>query len=255
MNIMNTQKSFSKIKRLQELLILTFLRDIPAIALGTKLRNLGYKSIFGQIDSSVYIQEGVEFLDAFSIEIAKGVHIFRGARLDARGHQNNKIILEHQVAIERNVEIGALLNTCVRIEEKTFIGPGVCIAGPGNITIGQRCLIAAHVGIFANNHNFDDPTRYITEQGVTSKGITIEDDCWLGHAVTVLDGVTIGKGSVIGAGAVVTKNIPAYSVAVGTPARVIKSRKSKELWTLDKEKLSHSFLAKEENQHHKSSQA
>lgn len=247
---MNNQTSFSKLKRLQELLVLTSLRDLPAIALGSKLRNLGYKTIFGHIGNSVYVQEGVEFLDALSIEIADGVHIFRGARLDARGHQNNKIILENQVAIERNVEVGALINTCVRVKEKTFVGPGVCIAGPGNITIGERCLIAAHVGIFANNHNFADPSRYITEQGVTSKGITIEDDCWLGHAVTVVDGVTIGQGSVIGAGAVVTKDIPAYSVAVGTPARVIKSRNSKELWTLDKEKLSHTFLAKEENQKH-----
>ena len=72
--------------------------------------------------------------------------------------------------------------------------------------------------------------------------------------MTVLDGVTIGEGSVIGAGAVVTKDIPAYSVAVGTPARVIKSRKSKELWTLEQEKPSHTFLSKEENQQHKSSQ-
>ena len=251
---MNSQKSFSKINRLQELLVLTLLRDIPAIALGSKLRNFGYRAIFEKIGSSVYLQEGVEFLNAFSINIGDGVHIFRGARLDARGDENNKIILGNQVAIERNVEIGALVNTCVRIGEKTFVGPGVCIAGPGNITIGQSCLIAAHVGIFANNHNFADPTRYIIEQGVTGKGITIGDDCWLGHAVTVVDGVTIGQGSVIGAGAVVTKDIPPYSVAVGTPARVIKSRKSKELWTLDKEKLSRSFLAKEENQQHKPSQ-
>ncbi|MCX7595635.1 MAG: acyltransferase, partial [Fischerella sp.] len=67
------------------------------------------------------------------------------------------------------------------------------------------------------------------EQGVTCKGIIIEDDCWLGHGVTVLDGVTIGKGSVIGAGAVVTKDIPPYSVAVGIPAKVVKSRISDEL--------------------------
>ncbi len=254
MNVMDNQKSFSKFKRLQELLVLTSLRDVPAIALGNKLRNFGYKTIFGRIGNSVYIQEGVEFLNASNMEVADGVHIFKGARLDARGHQNNKIIFESQVAIERNVDIGALVHTSVRVKEKTFIGPGVCIAGPGDIVIGKSCLIAAHVGIFANNHNFSDPNRNITEQGVTSKGITIEDDCWLGHAVTVLDGVTIGQGSVIGAGAVVTKDIPAYSVAVGTPARVIKSRKSKELWTLEQEKLSHTFLSKEENQHHKSSQ-
>ncbi|MBW4645979.1 MAG: acyltransferase [Goleter apudmare HA4340-LM2] len=93
-------------------------------------------------------------------------------------------------------------------------------------------MIAAHSGIYANNHNFADPTIPMSKQGVSRKGIVIEDDCWLGHGVTVLDGVTIGKGSVIGAGAVVNKDIPPFSVAVGIPARVIKSRLSQELVTL-----------------------
>lgn len=69
----------------------------------------------------------------------------------------------------------------------------------------------------------------IREQGVTREGIIIEDDCWLGSGVKVLDGVTIGKGCVIGANSVVTKDIPPYSVAVGAPARVIKKRGEKEL--------------------------
>ncbi|MEO1186848.1 MAG: DapH/DapD/GlmU-related protein, partial [Cyanobacteria bacterium J06636_27] len=54
--------------------------------------------------------------------------------------------------------------------------------------------------------------------------IVIEDDCWLGHNVTVLDGVKIGKGSIIGAGSVVNQNIPPFSIAVGTPARIIRNR-------------------------------
>ncbi len=74
------------------------------------------------------------------------------------------------------------------------------------------------------NHNFADTSQKIIDQGVTCKGIVIEDDCWLGFGVKVLDGVTIGKGSVIGAGAIVTKDIPPFSIAVGVPARVIKSR-------------------------------
>ena len=115
------------------------------------------------------------------------------------------------------------------IGEETFIGPNVCIGGPGDITIGKRCLIAAHTGIIANNHKFNDLSIAIKDQGVPRKGIVIEDDCWLGHGVTVLDGVTIGRGSVIGAGAVVTRSIPPFSVAVGTPARVIKSRKPQEV--------------------------
>lgn len=63
-------------------------------------------------------------------------------------------------------------------------------------------------------------------QDVTRKGIVIEDDCWLGHGVIVLDRVIIGKGSVIGADSVVTSDIPPYSVAVGVPAKIIKDRQA-----------------------------
>jgi len=218
------KKTNSKLNRLQEVFVTGLLGDLPAIALGPNLRKLIYRSIFGRMGKSIYIQNGVEVLGACNIEIGDGVHLFRGVRVDALGHQNNKITIREGVAIERNVDIGALDNTHIYIDKGTFIGVGACVAGPGNVKIGKRCLIAAHSGIFANNHKYGDPLRYIADQGVTCKGITIEDDCWLGHAVTVIDGVTIGKGSVIGAGSVVTKDIPPYSIAVGTPARVIKSR-------------------------------
>jgi acetyltransferase-like isoleucine patch superfamily enzyme len=225
---MNNLKVFSKLKRLQEILLTTFLGEIPTIFGGVKLRTLLYRTIFAQIGSSVYIQDGVEFISTDSIAIGNGVYIFKGVRIDGKGHQNNRIHLENGVVIERNVMIGALNNTCIDIGQDTFIGLNVCISGPGNIKIGKHCLIAAHTGIYANNHNFTDPMEPIKYQGITCKGIVIEDDCWLGHGVKVLDGVTIGKGSVIGAGAVVTKDIPPFSVAVGIPARVIKSRDGKE---------------------------
>lgn len=226
---MNYKRYSSKLQRLQELLVTTFLGDIPTIAFGPKLRNLAYSKIFAQMSSPVYIQNGVEFLGTNCIAIGKGVYIFQGVRIDAKGHQNNRVYLANGVAIERNVNIGCLEDTCIHIGEETFIAPDVCIAGPGDIKIGKHCMIAAHSGIYANNHNFADPNQLIKNQGVTRKGIAIEDDCWLGHGVTVLDGVTIGKGSVIGAGAVVNKDIPPFSIAVGVPAKVIKSRIAKNL--------------------------
>jgi len=226
---MNNNQYTSKSQRLQELLITTLLGDIPTIALGPKLRNIIYSMIFARMGRPVYIQNGVEFLGTSGIDISDGVYIFQGVRVDARGHQNNKIYLGNGVALERYVDIGCLDNTCVSIDDETFIGPDVCIAGPGNIKIGKQCMIAAHSGIYANSHKFTDPAQPIKHQGVTRQGIVIEDDCWLGHGVTVLDGVTIGKGSVIGACSVVNKNIPPYSVAVGVPVRVIKSRVSKDL--------------------------
>ncbi len=218
------EKANSKLKRLQEVLITGLVGELPAIALGPKLRKLIYRSLFRRMGKSIYIQNGVELLGAYKVEIGDGVHLFKGVRVDALGHENNQITLKDGVSVERNVDIGALDNTHIFIDKGTFIGVGACIAGPGNVKIGKRCLIAAHSGIFANNHNYADPLTYIADQGVARKGITIEDDCWLGHAVTVIDGITIGKGSVIGAGSVVTKDIPPYSIAVGTPARVIKSR-------------------------------
>ncbi|MFH7028538.1 MAG: acyltransferase [Heteroscytonema crispum UTEX LB 1556] len=235
---MNSQKYSSKWKRLQEVLLTTFLGNIPTVFLGVKLRNVLYRNIFCHIGSSVYIQNGAEFLGADCIEIGNGVHIFRDVRIDGSGHQNNRVSLRNKVAIERGVEIGSLDNTYINIDENTYIAPYVCIAGPGDIKIGKNCMIASHSGIYANNHNFGDVTQPMRNQGVTRRGIVIEDDCWLGHGVTVLDGVTIGKGSVIGAGSVVTKDIPPFSVAVGVPARVIKKRDVKELFNSRKSYMS-----------------
>ncbi|BAZ14737.1 hexapeptide repeat-containing transferase [Calothrix sp. NIES-4071] len=219
----------SKSQRFKELLLMTLVGNIPTIFFGVKLRNILYRAIFARIGRSVFIQDNVEFSGASSIEIGSGVYIFKGVYIDGRGYSNNKICLENGVVIERNVDIGALDGTFIHIGQNTFIGPGSSIAGPGNIKIGQNCLIAAQSGIFANNHNFTDLELPIREQGVTRQGIVIEDDCWLGSGVKVLDGVTIGKGCVIGANSVVTKDIPPFSVAVGIPARVIKKRGSKEL--------------------------
>lgn len=226
---MINQQYSAKLARFQELFITTLLGDIPTIGLGPHFRRLLYRHIFASMGEKVYIQHGAEFLSTACIEIGNGVHIFKNVRLDAKGHPNNRIYLGNGVAIERNVDIGCMENTYIHIDEDTFIAPNVCIAGPGDIKIGKQCMIASHTGIYANSHNFADPLSPIKEQGVTRQGIVIEDNCWLGHGVTVLDGVTIGQGSVVGAGAVVNKDIPPYSVAVGTPARVIKNRNAKDL--------------------------
>ena len=228
---MNNKQKFFWSKYLSESLLTTLLGNIPTKVVGSNLRNLFYRDIFARIGSSVYIEDGVKFLNTSCIDIGNQVSLLHGVSISAQGHPNNKVYLGDKVSLERGVDIRAMKDTCIHIDEGTFIGPYVCLAGPGNIKIGKWCLIAAHVGIFANNHIFDDPTEIIENQGLTRKGIVIEDDCWLGHAVTVLDGVTIGKGSVIGAGAVVTKDIPPFSIAVGVPAKVIKSRKGKEVVT------------------------
>lgn len=211
--------------RAKETAIILLVGWIPKLP-GSLLRQLIYRTIIKHIGKAVYIESGVEIAGANRIAIGNQVKILRDVRLTAR-EKNSQICLRDRVCIERGVNISVVPtegNCQIEIGERTVIGAYSCVAGPGNIKIGKHCLIASHVGIYANNHIFADPDRYIWDQGVTRQGITIEDDCWLGNGVTVLDGVTIGRGSVIGAGAVVTKNIPPYSIAVGVPAKVIARR-------------------------------
>ena len=106
--------------------------------------------------------------------------------------------------------------------------------GHGGLTIGNFVRIAPQTVIVPSNHNFERLDIPICMQGQTAKGVVIEDDVWIGAGCKILDGVTIGQGSVIGAGSVVTRSISPYSVAVGLPARVIRQRGvQKELEAVD----------------------
>ena len=97
--------------------------------------------------------------------------------------------------------------------------------GSQGVRIGDDTRIGPNFSAFAFEHVFESPDASIREQGVTSKGITIGRDCWIGANVSVTDGVNIGDHAVVGIGAVVTRDVPAWSVSVGVPARVIKYRK------------------------------
>ena len=94
----------------------------------------------------------------------------------------------------------------------------------GKITIGKNVMFGPKCSLFAENHVFLDTACSIKSQGVQQKGITVEDDCRIGSNVTILDGVTIGKGSVIGAGTLVTKDIPAGSIVVDKREKYMRKR-------------------------------
>ena len=94
----------------------------------------------------------------------------------------------------------------------------------GNITLGKDVRIAPRASIIAENHVHSDVLHPITTQGNCRRGITLEDDVWIGAGVCVVDGVRIGAHSIAAAGAVVTKDVPPYSIVGGNPARVLKNR-------------------------------
>lgn len=111
------------------------------------------------------------------------------------------------------------------IGESSSIGPYGYVGCSGKITIGKNVMFGPKCSLFAENHVFSNTELSIKSQGVKQKGITVEDDCWIGSNVTILDGVTIGKGSVIGAGTLVTKDIPAGSVVVDMRNKKIRDRR------------------------------
>jgi acetyltransferase-like isoleucine patch superfamily enzyme len=112
------------------------------------------------------------------------------------------------------------------VGDDTYIGPHAVLGAGGGITIGRNVMLGAYVQILAEDHAFGDPARDIDRQGVTRQGIAVGDGCWLGNGVIVLDGVRIGEHSVVGAGSVVTRDLPPHSVAVGNPARIIRERRA-----------------------------
>lgn len=99
--------------------------------------------------------------------------------------------------------------------------------GFGGITIGNKVLIGHRCTFFSDEHNFDDPNELIWFQGRSPAPIVVEDDVYFGCNVVVLAGVTIGHGAVIGAGSVVTKDVPPLAIVGGVPARVLRFRGDK----------------------------
>ncbi len=110
----------------------------------------------------------------------------------------------------------------VYIGDRTRIGLGCTLIGP--VKVGNDVRIAQNVVLSGLNHKYEDDSVPISEQGVTTNNIIVEDETWIAANCVVLPGVTIGKHAVVSAGSIVRRNVPAYSVVSGNPAKVIKKR-------------------------------
>lgn len=157
------------------------------------------------------------------LSIVEGVSIGANCRLQiGEGAQ----ISLHYVCLEPNVCLIANAGT-IEVGYGTYINTGTFMWTEGAILrIGHRVLIGPHCVVSAANHGIQNSQQPIIEQPITSVGITIGDNVWIGAGAIVCDGVTIGADTVIAAGAVVTKDIPANVVAGGVPCRVLRSRET-----------------------------
>ena len=151
-----------------------------------------------------------------------------GVRL---GERVNIRYAQLSAAGANSIDEGSKVSGKISLGYATTIGRYAELVG-GTISIGSYCSLAPHVAVYALNHPLNHLTTYIGQglwKGELKKhqapqSVKIGSDVWLGHGAIVLAGVEIGDGAVIGAGAVVSKNIPAFTVALGNPARVVKRR-------------------------------
>jgi len=148
------------------------------------------------------------------INIWPGVKIFSPERVE----------LGNNVTLFNNVLIYGGENGYVKIGDNSHVAPFAVINGEGGVKIGSKVGISAGVKIYSISFNENDPTRDFLDVPVKLKEIVIEDNVMIGANSVLLPGVKIGRGSIIGAGAVVIRDVPSNSVAVGVPARVVKTR-------------------------------
>jgi|SRR3954451_10282008 len=112
----------------------------------------------------------------------------------------------------------------ISIGANTYIGPTSVLFGAGGIDIADAVLISPGVVITSQQHSFDARGTDIRDQPLRFGTITIERDVWIGANATILPGVRLGHGSVVGAGAVVARDVPPMAVVIGVPARVTRVR-------------------------------
>lgn len=143
----------------------------------------------------------------------------------SKGYQKKK----GSIKISRNCEIsrGCVLKAyggSINIGANTFVGEYVIIYGHGGVEIGENTLIAMHTCIVSANHTIPKRAEIIRSMPDILIPVKIGDDVWIGANASILAGVVIGKGAIIGANSVVTRDIPDFAIAFGNPARVIRYR-------------------------------
>ena len=147
--------------------------------------------------------------------------------LDAKGQDNKGITIGDGVFLGKNTILNCK-NGDIVLDDNVNIGFNCQIFSASSVKIGKNALIAAYCYFIGGTHTFSSTEVSPLEQERQSVGIKLGNNIWLGSNVQVLDGVTIGNDCIIGTSAVVNSDIANYSIAVGIPAKIIRSRKEKE---------------------------
>ena len=199
-----------------------FLRGIPSLV-GVGLRALVYRLILHS-DGLPVIEDQVRLCQPANIHLGRQVYIDHGVYLHACPQG---IFIGDETFVMHGSELHVynfrdLPQSGIWVGRNCFIGEFCLIRGQGGVHIGDDVLLAPRVQILAINHLFEDHSRPVMQQGITARGVVVEDGAWIGAGAILLDGVRVGAGAEVGAGAVVTRDVPAHTLVVGVPARVVR---------------------------------
>ncbi|MFH0879427.1 MAG: acyltransferase [Lentisphaerota bacterium] len=204
-------------------LIITLLGGIGG-ALGLLLRSKAYPLLFASCGRKVVFGRNITLRHSHKIRIGQGVIIDDNCVLDAKGADNAGIVLGDQVYIGRNTIIYCK-NGDITIGDRVNLSSNCQVYSSNKLAFEPDTMVGAYSYFLSGGaYDLSDPTPFSRQSGMSAKGdLTIGENCWIAARVTVLNAACIGKHCVVGAGAVVTKPIPANSVAVGVPAKVVKN--------------------------------
>jgi acetyltransferase-like isoleucine patch superfamily enzyme len=194
------------------------------------VRGLCYRLFIKSAKGILLIGKNVRISYPSHLQLGKDTIIEDGAEINCLSSQGikvgDRVTIGKYALIRPSNLYGGPIGEGLVIGDHSNIGPYSYIGCSGKITIGNHVMMGPRVSIYAENHVFEHPTILMKDQGVEIKEVIIEDDCWIASNSIILAGVTIGKGSVVAAGSVVTENVAPYSVVAGVPAKWIKSRKA-----------------------------
>jgi len=174
----------------------------------------------------VFLGTNCNISNKSNLQFGKNVTFESNVAVD--GYAKNKLIFGDRVKIGSSSIISctshlSMYGLGLTIGNNSAVGRFCEFGSAGGITIGNDVIMGSYVSFHSQNHNFDVPERLIREQGVTSKGIVLKNNIWVGAKVTFLDGAVVGNNCVVAAGSLVKGVFPDNVVIGGVPAKIIKN--------------------------------
>jgi acetyltransferase-like isoleucine patch superfamily enzyme len=213
---------------LQYELMMCLVAPLPG-ALGLWLRQKLYRHWLGHLGGGAVIGRGVTIRHPHRVRIDDGSIIDDDVVLDGKGERNTTLHVHEGAIVGRNT-ILSCKGGQLTIGRQANISVNCTLISETQLTVGDKVLVAGHCYVIAGgNHGLDNIDAPILEQPLQQKGgVDVQRHSWLGAGAVVLDGVTVGHDAVVGAGAVVTRSVPAYTIAGGVPAKVMRDRRGEQ---------------------------